>query len=88
MKATIYETHDTGETKSFQDENERVWEVWLDDNGSGLVESHEGVVPLAGEFTWWEEGVEIQERPEGATFGVSCQDEFIVRDGRWIENKA
>ena len=25
-------------------------------------------------------------KSEGATFGVNCQDEYIVRDGRWVEN--
>lgn len=32
------------------------------------------------------EGEEFRLASEGSTFGVNCQDEFVIRDGRWCMN--
>jgi len=32
------------------------------------------------------EGDDFFECFDGQTFGVNCQDEYIVKDGKWVEN--
>jgi hypothetical protein len=88
--ARLIETQD-GMTVIEDDGTE--WEIYTDDGaGHYAVERDAGERWIAGEFTGDESGGDLAQRDEGSTFGVNCQDEFIVRRTdnagslRWGEN--
>ena len=70
----------------FADEYGEKWDFYTNDGRFYAVnhatESKAGVATLErdGSFT-------LDEYSDGKTFGVNCQDEFVVRDGRWTENE-
>lgn len=81
-------TRDHNTMDGFFDEYGTRWTIYTDDgNGHWAVESEDEYI--AGEATKFADGtIEIVKREDSKTFGVSCQDEFIVEDGRWTENES
>lgn len=69
--------------------NDTIWETeydeWLviveDGNGFAAVQSDTGE---AGELNI--ELGEIYQKPDGSTFGVNTTEEFVVKNGEWVEN--
>lgn len=71
------------------DEYGHEWEIFADDGSNPrhlAIHRDAGEKYVAAEFTVDHE--EIYPANEGDTFGVNCQEEYVVKGGQWVENEA
>jgi len=73
-----YVTMKSGNPK-IQDENGELWDIFAYDGGLTAINGS-GKCGLYRDF-------EIIPVDEGYTFGLNCHEEFVVKDGQWVQNE-
>lgn len=95
LNSTVQSWTDSQAADTFRDEDGGLWRTFADAvDGTIAVQefAHDGddaPVLRAGVFTWDRDSNDtgtITPKDDGATYGVNCEDEYIVRGGEWVEN--
>ena len=91
-RATVEDIHDDGSARLLRDEAGNLWFVAVDaaDGTLAVEQMTDGVrlekVGRCGVFAWAADGSEggtVTTKEDGATYGVSCADEYTAHRGEW-----